>query len=1054
MASRDFAKDRSRAPSAGYKVGGARVALLLIASLLASCVWTRADDPAAVPASAPDSGGATVAARADVDSFSVGHNLYYEQRLAEAIPILEREYARSVRDSGATSLRVARVLDTLVPALWKSGRSQETRTLELAREAVAINEQHFGPEHPEVASSLFHIGVIRAMAGAYAEAEPIFARVLAIREGHLPPDHEDLPSSINALANIRYMLADFTGALPLYRRSLAMNETTRGSLDGQSISIRGNVANTLLQLGEYEEGRTLLEEQITLLEDKGLETEDLGYAYSLLGKIFVVLGDYPEALRARSRSLEIREAVHPEDHPRIAEALLNLGNTLWSTGDLAEGRALVERARGIWRRVHGEEHPYMSSFDEALGRLAFAEGNLAAARTHHERALALRARDIGEESPEVAETLHSLARIAIEESRWDAAYRQLTRALTIAEAELGPAHPRVAEYAHDLAVVEFHRGNDRAAAEHALRAERVQTEHLRLTLRGLPERQALQYAQQGRPSLDLALTLSDSFSGGDLIARIWDARIRSRAVIFEEMAARTRRSTIAGDPELAGLLTEYRTACSRLANLTLRGPEEGDADIYRRVLDDARREYERLERQLARATRGDDAELGSAGWTEVAGALPEGSALVAFVHFERSARESQSGRGRQPWYRVFVQSAGASPPWTLAIADGTGLDGLIADWRRAAAGDDQRRADDAPAAQATCDRLGGMLREIIWDPILARLPHITRVFLVPDGQLHLINPDALPAPDGRYLVEGRSVIHLLPAERDLLGATPPAAPAGGALIVGAPDFDALPEVAARIPRAATPHRTLLAPPRELFRGARPPCRELRTRSFPLLPAARQEVERVAGYCRDRLASPRSSATANAPVLVLTGAAASEDAVKQSATQRRLLHVATHAFFLDPQCTAGTGVPANPLLLAGLALAGANLRGAGDADRDDGILTAQEIAALDLSGTDWVVLSACESGGGAIVAGEGILGLARAVRIAGARSLVASLWSIDDEAARIWMEAFYEAGLQRDRSACEAVRAASRRVLRERRQRGLSTHPFYWAPFVATGDWRP
>ena len=80
-------------------------------------------------------------------------------------------------------------------------------------------------------------------------------------------------------------------------------------------------------------------------------------------------------------------------------------------------------------------------------------------------------------------------------------------------------------------------------------------------------------------------------------------------------------------------------------------------------------------------------------------------------------------------------------------------------------------------------------------------------------------------------------------------------------------------------------------------------------------------------------------------------------------------------------------------------------------------------------------------------------MARAVRIAGARNLVTSLWPIEDEAARTWMRAFCERGLRGDRRAIGAVREASRSVLQARRRRGDSTHPFYWAPFVATGDWR-
>jgi CHAT domain-containing protein len=144
---------------------------------------------------------------------------------------------------------------------------------------------------------------------------------------------------------------------------------------------------------------------------------------------------------------------------------------------------------------------------------------------------------------------------------------------------------------------------------------------------------------------------------------------------------------------------------------------------------------------------------------------------------------------------------------------------------------------------------------------------------------------------------------------------------------------------------------------------------------------------------------------------------------------------------------------NPLVLSGLALAGANRRDQAAPDQDDGILTAEEIAALELSGVEWAVLSACDTGVGEVKAGEGVFGLRRAFQVAGAGTLIMSLWSVEDESAGAWMRALYEARFVARLGTAEAVRQASRSVLQARRQRGESTHPFYWAAFVAAGTWR-
>jgi CHAT domain-containing protein len=243
------------------------------------------------------------------------------------------------------------------------------------------------------------------------------------------------------------------------------------------------------------------------------------------------------------------------------------------------------------------------------------------------------------------------------------------------------------------------------------------------------------------------------------------------------------------------------------------------------------------------------------------------------------------------------------------------------------------------------------------------------------------------------------------------------------------------------------------------------CASLQRMTFKTLEGAQREVEEVAKlWNADRR-----------DVRVLVGRDASERTFKQEAAQFRVLHLATHGFFLGDGCDRGEkgtrGVRAvgglttsamtranelsreNPLLLSGLALAGANRRAAASADEDDGILTAEEVASMNLANVEWAVLSACGTGLGEIKSGEGVFGLRRAFQIAGARTAIMSLWSVDDQATRVWMRALYEGRFQKGLDTASAVKTASLSVLRERRAKGLSTAPFYWAAFVAAGDWR-
>jgi len=171
-------------------------------------------------------------------------------------------------------------------------------------------------------------------------------------------------------------------------------------------------------------------------------------------------------------------------------------------------------------------------------------------------------------------------------------------------------------------------------------------------------------------------------------------------------------------------------------------------------------------------------------------------------------------------------------------------------------------------------------------------------------------------------------------------------------------------------------------------------------------------------------------------------------VKRLAPGNRVVHLATHGFF----ALQGQGCE-SPLLLSGLAFAGANRRRdvrPGERE-EDGILTAEEIASLDLTGVEWVVLSACETGVGKVQSGEGVLGLRRAFETAGAGTLIMSLWQVEDEATREWMGHLYRERLQ-GRSTADAVRRAGLAMIRARRDAGVPAHPFVWGAFVAAGDW--
>jgi CHAT domain-containing protein len=329
-----------------------------------------------------------------------------------------------------------------------------------------------------------------------------------------------------------------------------------------------------------------------------------------------------------------------------------------------------------------------------------------------------------------------------------------------------------------------------------------------------------------------------------------------------------------------------------------------------------------------------------------------------------------------------------------------------------------------------------------------------QLVVVPDGVLSIVPFAALPAAGVSFVAEIEPPIHYLSAERDLLLQIAPRPTPRGLLALGGPSYDDGPT---RLSDAEGSTDAPTALGQTTTRRSMDSCASLQTLQFHPLDATQLEVGDLT-----RIWPARDDST------ILLGTAASESGFKREAIRHRVLHLATHGFFLDGSCltppaanqqTRGVGGLArttpveNPLRLSGLALAGANRRAQAKPDEDDGILTAEEVATLNLQGVEWAVLSACDTGVGEIKAGEGVFGLRRAFQVAGARTVIMSLWSVEDQATRAWMRALYEGRFQRNLSTADAVHQASLTVLRDRRARGLSTHPFYWAAFVAAGDWR-
>jgi CHAT domain-containing protein/tetratricopeptide (TPR) repeat protein len=990
---------------------------------------------------------------------------------------------------GENSLKTAEALDLLANAMRMAGKAGDPETREVGERAVRIKERLIGPDSLGTATSLTELGLLFAERGQLEEARRVLTRVLGIRERTLGPEDALVASSLKFLAAVENQAGSDSLAEPLLQRAIRIERATRSPKDpvlGQSLNMLASLA---FNEGDYARAGPLYEEVLEIYRDAyGPDHPNLSTPLHNLGAVYAELGDPVQALRYLKKALDLRVRALGADHWLVASTLGNLGSVLEDLGDIPGARARLEEALAIQERVRGMEHAEVAWTLTHLGRLDVRAGRYSSAKTRLTRALDIQEKLLGPRHPDLCWTLGALASTQEAEHDLAAARHSYERAVAIPEDAYGPSNPDRIRALNDYAAFLARTADSTRALDMALRSADARASQLRTVTRGLAEQQALTYVSFGTAGLDLAVELTArGVEGPTGVRRAWDAVIRSRTLVLDEMAARQQIvATARADSGLAATIRVVDEARRRYAALLVRGVRDRDVKQFRENLERAQESVGRAERSLAAASQPFRTEEARSriGLNDVVAALPTDAALVSFAVCDTGAAES---------YVAFVKRFGIEP-CEVPLGHAAAIDPLIDRWIRAIASAPAKdRGATARRAEASCRRRGDVLRRKIWDPVAACLGAASRVFIVPDGDLYRINFAALPVGSSEYLAGSGPLLHGLTSERDLVPAAPERGEGTGLLALGGPMFDrqigdagmpesshrrgiapdAVPAAPATAPATAarpSPAGASAARPSAAEdRGWLPDCPDFQDVRFEPLPGSVGEVEEIAGLWPDA-----------ASIVLLTGTDASEPELRRFAHGQRVLHLATHGFFLDrAHCMVARGrrgigglsgksepearrvpdriVPArpagNPLRLSGLALAGANLRGKAASGDVDGILTAEEVASLDLAGTEWAVLSACDTGVGRVQIREGVLGLRRAFRVAGARTVIMSLWEVDDQATRRWMKVLYEARFQQHLGTAEAVREASLSVLRERRAQTRSTHPFFWAGFVAAGDWR-
>ena len=1001
----------------------------------------------------------------------------------EAIALLERQLAFRKRHLGPYDPEVADCLGELAQIYRANGNFSAGETA--CKEALQILEAHLEPNHPNIATILDNLAQIYAIQGRYVLAEGLFLRSLDIYEHAFGPRHEYLAIALSNVGMFYSMQARYSEAEPLYQRSLSMFREVLPVDDPELAGILNNVGLFYSEQRRYTDVEPYYLEALRIVK-QAFGEDNARYAQMLnnVATLRSRQGRFSAAEPLYVSALEIRQRVLKPNNPAIATSLANLAEHYRDQRRYSEAEPLLISALAIGEKSWGKESRNQASFTRALASLYEAQGRLLAADSLYGDVLAIRKSTLRPNHPDVASSYSDMGLVAIRAGNYTAADTLLDRATAIYEQNFGPDHELVApvlsnkawlstlegrySYADSLSSKALEIRISTLGREHpstgrsyanlsrvrrlegrddallaAFDAHDIYRRDFQRNGRFMSEPDALRYAKTLRQTTDLYLSTwldyaKTSASKTDSAA---DVIVATKGLVGDGLQEiRNLLAAEEGDSVAAKLNQQIRDISFQQARIFTQRPNS-DVAPYRARADSLDRKRKRLELELTQRSANYElyAKTNNATAAAVAAHIPRRAAVLEFFRFNYIPPKGDAKAS--PHYLVLVlDSSGRVDLVDLGNAEP--IDQGIKSYRTHLAEFELEKVSEPHRNERELyHRISSFLHERLWKPIEPHLHDVDFVMVSPDGAINVVSFAGLwVAERNEYLVE-RYAIHYLSAARDLIR-YPSSDRAGiGLLAMGAPAFGATVQA-----RLGTSDAEKIA-----FRGQdRAACELLSELEWAPISGTSDEIKKIA----------RSWSTkTNEPITEYLGVLASEERFKAEAHGSRVIHLATHGYYLQGSCSPGDDIRGgfeevervadNPLLMSGLALAGANLHGTG-ADlegAEDGILTAYEVSAMNLRGVEMVVLSACETALGTVEEGEGVYGLRRAFLTAGARTVVSALWSVPDKVTAEMMGELYE---QSDKPAYERVRQLQLRrihLLREKHKE----HPLSWGAFIVVGD---
>jgi tetratricopeptide (TPR) repeat protein len=901
------------------------------------------------------------------------------------------------------------------------------------QEAISLREGvEKGTDHPVYASSLDGLANLYTDLGKYDEAEALFFKVLSNREKTVGIENYEYSYSLNNLANLYTYLGKYEQAEPLYLAAKNITDKTIGKENPDYISTLNNLAILYSNMGNYEKSEMLyLEAKVQLEKINVIEHSYYASVLANLAGLYRKMGNFDQAETFLLEAISIEEKLLGRDHIELASTLNNLANLYLDMGNYKKAESFLLEAKNIREKQVGKGHPDYAINLNNLGTLYHNMGDPMQAENLYLESQAIWEKEVGKENSTYAKTLYNLADVYNDLNQKNKAESFYLDARDIWEQVVGTEHPDYINSIYNLGA--FYWGMDRfeQAAYYYEKYSPSQRNLLVNASRFTSERELADYTEQFLSKLDATLSYTQLHGNPKLWENSFDNALFYKGFLLNSSSQ--IQQGITTDTTSKNQLLLWRSFHRRLAK------EYAKPLAERKEVVDLEEKANTLEKEMARSVAGFGEALRQVNWQEVQSKLKPGEAVIEFIHYKYSNPNPTDSI----LYAALLLKPGMASPEFIPLFEERQLHKLLS-----ATAQSENIAMAYASRGLTPKKKGGSIEglyQLVWEPLKKYLNDVKKVYYSPSGLLHRINFDAIPINKKENIFDNYRLTRLGSSRSLVVPYHMNLTLANNAILYGGIEYELDDSIATKEGKNVT----ILKPVStgELSFTYADRSLSQRGENWQYLPGTKEEVNNIAALLKQSAFE----------LLTYSGTSATEESFKKIGTDKaspRILHLATHGFFFpDPKEENPTSLNAqtqifkisdHPMIRSGLILAGGNHVWEGrniPANQEDGILTSYEISQMNLSNTELVVLSACETGLGDIEGNEGVYGLQRAFKIAGVKYLIMSIWQVPDQHTQELMTTFYTKWLEGGMEIPEAFQAAQQEM------RKKYVNPYFWAGFI-------